>query len=180
MEIILQQFNKGDEKAFKTLFDMFFKSSCAFVNKYVYEVDTVQDIVQETFIKIWEQRGKYPDIVYFKSYLYKSLRNNSLYHLRDNKKAEDISTALKDESEDLFKALITEEVHREIIQAIEKLPTERRKIIELSMRGLTHDEIAEDLNISVNTIKTQKRLAYDFLRKELKNLFPLLLFIINL
>lgn len=180
MNIVLQQFNNGDEKAFKTIFDMFFKSSCAFVNNYVYEKDAVQDIVQETFINIWEKRGKYSDIIYFKSYLYKSLRNNSLYYLRQTKKEEEISYYLKDETEDLFKALVTEEVHREIIQAINKLPKERKKIIELSMRGLTHEEISKDLNISVNTIKTQKRKSYAFLRGELKNTFILFFFINNL
>lgn len=64
-------------------------------------------------------------------------------------------------------AIIEEEVHREIIAAIDKLPPERRRVVELSMVGYSQEEIAEKLNISVNTVKTQKRKAYAFLPRRI-------------
>ena len=91
-----------------------------------------------------------------------------------------IKPGLEDDTESALNAIIEEEVHREIIAAIEKLPPERRKIVELSMMGFSQEEIADKLEISVNTIKTQKRKAYAFLREELQHLFVFLLFVLNL
>lgn len=178
--MLLEQFNKGNELAFKKLFDSFFRSSCAFVKRYIPDHEGVEDVVQETFINLWEKRGIYTDMVYFKAYLYKSLYNNALFYLRKHKVNEEIDPGLEDDTESALNAIIEEEVHREIIAAIEKLPPERRKIVELSMMGFSQEEIADKLEISVNTIKTQKIKAYAFLREELQHLFVFLLFVLNL
>lgn len=178
--MLLSQLNQGDERAFKKLFDSFFVSSCAFVNRYIQEHEAVEDVVQETFIQIWEKRGIYTDMVYFKAYLFKALRNNALYYLRQYQENEEVDPSIEDNSDNILNAIIEEEVHREIIRAIDKLPTERRRIVEMSMGGCSQEEIAEKLHVSINTIKTQKRKAYAFLREELKNLFIFFLVIMNL
>lgn len=178
MEHILQQFNGGSEKAFKVLFEHFFKRSCAFVSRYI-SGEAVEDVVQETFINIWEKRGVCFDMVYFKAYLYKSLYNNSLFYLRRMKLEEEIDPGMKDETDGIFNAMIAEEVHATIIEAIDKLPQQRKKIIELSMSDFSQDEIAGMLSVSINTVKTQKKKAYAFLRGELKELFILFLFFIG-
>ena len=154
--MLLYQFNKGDERAFKKLFDDFFKSSCAFVKRYIPDHGAVEDVVQETFINLWEKRGIYTDMVYFKAYLYKSLYNNALFYLRQHKISEDVDPG------------------------IDRLPSERRRIVELSMAGHTQEEIAEKLKISVNTVKTQKRKAFAFLRAELQHLFVFFLVLLHL
>ena len=136
--------------------------------------------MQETFINLWEKRGIYSDMVYFKAYLYKSLYNNALFYLRQHKVSEDVDPGIEDDTESALNAIIEEEVHREIIAAIDKLPPERRRVVELSMVGYSQEEIAEKLNISVNTVKTQKRKAYAFLREELQHLFVLFLMLLNL
>ena len=177
--MILYQLNRGDEKAFKELFDCFFKPACAFVKRYIQEHEAVEDVVQETFIHIWEKRGIYTDMVYFKAYLFKALRNNALFYLRQYSINEDVTPAIEDKTESVLNAIIEEEVHREIIRAIEKLPTMRRRIVQMSMSGCSQEEIAEKLQISVNTVKTQKRKAYAFLREELKDLFALFLILMN-
>ena len=176
----MHQFNRGDERAFKKLFDSFFGASCAFVKHYIPEHEAVEDVVQETFINLWEKRGIYSDMVYFKAYLYKSLYNNALFYLRQHKVSEDVDPGIEDDTESALNAIIEEEVHREIIAAIDKLPPERRRVVELSMVGYSQEEIAEKLNISVNTVKTQKRKAYAFLREELQHLFVLFLMLLNL
>lgn len=180
MDILLHQFNKGDERAFKTLFDSFWGASCAFVKHYILEHEAVEDVVQETFINLWEKRGICTDMVYFKAYLYKSLRNNALFYLRQHRVNEEVNPGLEDDTESALNVMIEEEVHREIIAVINKLPKERRRIIELSMLGLSQEEIAEKMGISVNTVKTQKRKAYVFLRDELKHLFVFFLVLMNM
>ena len=170
-EDLLRNFNAGSERAFKKLYDSHFGAACSFVAQYVADTFTVEDIVQETFIHIWEKRGTYADFVHFKAYLYKSLRNNTLLFLRDSCPSEEPDASVPDDTDNALQAIITEEVHREIIAAIKKLPQERQKIIELTMLGDSQEEVARKLGISVNTVKTQKRMAYAFLREELKNLF---------
>ena len=64
--MLLEQFNKGNEQAFKKLFDTFFGASCTFVKRYIPDHEGVEDVVQETFINLWEKRGIYTDMVYFK------------------------------------------------------------------------------------------------------------------
>ena len=171
VNMLLEQFNKGNEQAFKKLFDTFFGSSCTFVKRYIPDHEGVEDVVQETFINLWEKRGIYTDMVYFKAYLYKSLYNNALFYLRQHQVSEDVDPGLEDDTESALNAIIEEEVHREIIVAIDKLPSERRRVVELSMAGCSQEEIAEKLEISVNTVKTQKRKAFAFLREELQHLF---------
>ena len=178
--MLLYQFNKGDERAFKKLFGGLFKSSCAFVKRYIPDHGAVEDVVQETFINLWEKRGIYTDMVYFKAYLYKSLYNNALFYLRQHKISEDVDPGIEDNTETALAAIIEEEVHREIIAAIDRLPSERRRIVELSMAGHTQEEIAEKLKISVNTVKTQKRKAFAFLRAELQHLFVFFLVLLHL
>ena len=119
-------------------------------------------------------------MIYFKAYLFKALRNNALYYLRQYQENEEVDPSIEDNSDNILNAIIEEEVHREIIRAIDKLPTERRRIVEMSMGGCSQEEIAEKLHVSINTIKTQKRKAYAFLREELKNLFIFFLVIMNL
>ena len=180
MNILLYQFNKGDERAFKKLFDSFFGASCTFVRHYISEHEAVEDVVQETFINLWEKRGTCTDIVYFKAYLYKSLRNNALFYLRQHRMTEEVDLYLEDDTESALNLMIEEEVHREIFAAINKLPKERRRVVELSMSGCSQEEIAEKMGISVNTVKTQKRKAYTFLREELQHLFVFFLVLINM
>ena len=148
----MYQFNKGDERAFKKLFDDFFKSSCAFVKRYIPDHGAVEDVVQETFINLWEKRGIYTDMVYFKAYLYKSLYNNALFYLRQHKISEDVDPGIEDNTETALAAIIEEEVHREIIAAIDRLPSERRRIVELSMAGHTQEENVVALPLTIGLI----------------------------
>lgn len=173
MDNLVRNLNEGDKTAFKKLFNKFFHSSCAFVNKYIAEKGAVEDVVQDTFINLWDKRKIFSGGLHFKSYLYKSLRNNSLYYLRQNKSNEEIPVDIKEENTDFLKSIIEEEISREITEAINNLPEQRKKIIELSLQGFKNEEISEELQISINTVKTQKRKAYAQLRENLENVFIL-------
>lgn len=93
---------------------------------------------------------------------------------------EEVDPRLEDNTESVLNVMIEEEDHREVIAAISKLPKERRRVVELSMAGFSQEEIAEKMAISVNTVKTQKRKAYAFLREELKHLFIIFLVLMNM
>ncbi len=149
------------------LFDKYYNVLCNFALSFVNDDDLAEDIVQETFVKFWET-SKNKDIKESaKSYLYMMVKNRCLNHIehlgsRDKYKLHIESTSdlsVVEEDIDVF------ERKEKLYQAIEELPESRKKIIQLScVDGLKYSEIAEDLGISKNTVKTQISLAYKYLR----------------
>lgn len=112
-----------------------------------------------------------------KSFLYSSVRNSCLNHLEHNKvkikHAKYTRYELLNGSE-INNRIIEEETHRLIYNAIKELPAQCRKVLLLSINGLKNNEIAEDLKISENTVKTQKKIAYKQLKIKLKDIYPLI------
>lgn len=170
-EILLKAFNKGNEKAYADLFDMFYSGLCQFSERYVLNSDVAEDIVQEVFIKLFESNNKFTTIIALKVYLYRSVKNVSLNHLNSLSVAnKSFNADIKDKASDktFLNYMLEEEVINELYHAIEMLPDKRKEIVKLSMAGLSNTEISDNLSISVNTIKTQKKLAYSDLRAILK------------
>lgn len=164
--------NDGKDLAtLKNLYDKFFKAGILYTRPFLNNDELSADIVQEVFINIWKTRRIFSSENHFRSYYYKSLKNSVCNHFNRQKENKKLTNDYIDENLNTLESIIKEEVHRKVVLALEKLPTERRKIILLYMDGHSQEEIASLLKISVNTIKTQKRKAYIFLRKELQNLF---------
>ena len=130
--------------------------------------------MQDTFIYLWENRNDFTDPLSIKVFLYRTVKNkclNQLKHLAVKDKA--IQNQITAMDENLFeKNYIHEETVRLIYQAIETLPNNCKVIIELAIKGLKNPEIAEEMGISVNTVKTHKKEAYRLLRMKLKDVLP--------
>ncbi len=171
-------------KEYKNLFDTLYTSLCVFANKYLDNLDTSKDIVQEVFIKIWEDKVSFQNENTIKSYLYTSVKNKSLDYLKskqykstDNHSAKEIE---KLETESFFLSeVVISETSAIIENAINTLPNKCAQIIRLSIKEYTNSEIAQELSISINTVKAQKRIAYQKLRPILKEHFILILYIFN-
>lgn len=176
MENTIAQLRNGDKQAFDDLFHAFWDAGVHFVQSFLPNDMSADDIVQEVFLKIWDKRLSFENEKHFKAYFYKALKNNTLKHISRQKSTEDITNDRSLESDDFFKTIIEVEFRREINQAISKLPDKRKEVILQAMAGLTVEEIAENLNISVNTVKTQKKKAYATLRDELKDIHLKILF----
>ena len=167
---IVRQFSKGNKNAFRQVFDLYFDALCAFGYNYVLEVSAVEDLVQDAFISLWEKHRDFDNINAVKSFLYTTVRNKCLNHLKHKlvrQKNEDaLISAL--ESEQHFEGrVIEEEVFNQLSLEIRNLPDSAQKIMLLAMNGLSNPEIAAKLDISVNTVKTQKKLAYAKLKDRL-------------
>ena len=162
------------------LYNSLYASLCVFSNKYVNNLEKSKDIVQEVFIKIWNHKILLEEEDALKAYLYISIRNKSLDYLKSKefklkRKAVKIDIAVL-ESDDYFeKEVLIEEVSRLVDTALRTLPNKCREIVELSMKGRHNDEIAEELNISINTVKSQKKIAYKKLKPLLKDCYVFLL-----
>ena len=166
--------NQGDIKAFKEVYNNMFKSLCLYAYKMIPEEDVVNDVVQEAFIVMWNKRTEFNSMLGAKGYLYTVVRNKIISELRTRKK-EASESEIADDVE--FDSQITkEETFKLLHEAIATLPEQTQNIINLSMNSYSNPEIAEELDISVNTVKTLKKIGYSKLREQLKkNVFLLIL-----
>lgn len=176
----LKQFRKGNQDSFKHLYDKYFDALLLFGQKYIVTQSVVEDIIQESFIKIWEKKTTFYHEAAMRAFLYKTVRNSCLNHIDHQKvcKAYESNANIDVSSNDYFlHNVIEEEVNRTIASAVQQLPESARLIYLLSLKGLKNADIAEDLDISINTVKTQKQRASKFLKEKLKDLFTILYFI---
>ncbi|QDO95757.1 RNA polymerase sigma-70 factor [Formosa sediminum] len=164
------------------MFDSLYASLCVFSQSYVNNLDVAKDLVQDVFIKIWEDKIEFNNEVAIKSYLYTSVKNKSLDFLKSSrfKSTEHMSVieidSLNKESFYL-KEVVIEEASSRIEEAINTLPNKCAQIMRLSIKELTNVEIAKQLDISVNTVKAQKKIAYKRLRPLLKDYFVFIAFV---
>ncbi|MHA7109409.1 RNA polymerase sigma factor [Sunxiuqinia elliptica] len=182
---ILELINQKRIDGYKYLYANFYPSLCSFASSFFKQNDLVEDIVQDVFIRLWRSDSKFNSTRALKSYLYFSVKNACLNSIRDNSKLSDIDfssdneiQAMVLEDKSIEQLLIEEEFYRQIHVAIEKLSPERKRIILLSLEGFSNKEIAEELDISINTVKSLKLRAYSVLRKELS--WSVLLFLIKM
>jgi RNA polymerase sigma-70 factor (family 1) len=153
---------------------------CSFANKYVNNIGEAEDTTQEVFIQVWEQREKFENISHIKSFLYLSVKNKCLNYLKHKAVQEKhIQLTLYNAMDELFFTdhLVQAEVALHIKNTVGGLSAQRKKIIELGLEGLPNEEIARLLNISLNTLKMQKKIAYRQLREKLKPTLFVLLFL---
>jgi len=177
-QLLIQSVRLGDSKALKQFFNSFYPSACLFARKYVKEVDVAEDIVQESFIEFWKRREQFTDIKAIKGFIYTVTRNKCLNQIKLSSIHESI---LREKlfSDDFFYEIVQEEeTYRILHQAIGELADQSRRIILLSLKGYKVSEIAEELCISVNTVKTLKKNAYKELRTKLRDQ-AFILFLLN-
>ncbi len=180
---ILDGIAEDDEIAFEGLFKSYFAELCLYATRFVADIENAEEIVQEIFFNIWSNRTKLNINISIKAYLYATVRNtclNAIKHKKvENKYREYFSRQLQyDElnEEDWMKG---DELHDRISNTIEKLPHERKKVFIMSrFENMKYREIAEQLNISVKTVENQMGKALKFLREELKDYLPILIFLI--
>jgi len=175
-QITYETIKNGDIKAFELLFREFYPSMCVVAMRFVADQDAAEDIAQEAFIKLWEKRTAYEDIPSLKTFLYVSVKNLCFNHIRNKKDTIDYTSPEAQNKEAVFKDfLIEEEAYRIIEDAVNALPPKSQKIIKMHLDGKQNKEIAETLNISVNSVKTLKYNALSSLKLSLKDYFYLLI-----
>lgn len=168
--LLIEKIRYGNINSFNILFNKLYPIICSFSNKYLKNPHEAEDVTQEIFIKVWNQREKFESVEQIKAFLYLSAKNKCLniikhFDVKEKHKREYIPVL--DIESSFEENVIRAEVIAYIKNSIDKLPAQRKKIIILSMNGLKNKEIAEELNISVNTVKLQKKIAYE----KLKNIF---------
>jgi len=176
---IFEKFKRGDKYVYKNMFDQYFLALKGFSKRFVEDEAVCDDIVQDAFIGLYNKRSEIQDLKAVKSYLYTGVRNGCLNHLRNNMIKGEHHHAIKELSSPWYSEnFIVEEVHAELYKAIKDLTDKQREIVLMSMNGLSNPEIAEELDVSINTIKTLKKRAYIELRTKLKGIHWVLLLLL--
>ena len=170
----------ANKDKFEKLFKELFEPLTSFAMKYVSDLDTAKNLVHEVFINVWQKYESLPSDTNYKSYLYTSIRNRCLNHIRSSKK----HVALEDSPEQIQPesgGLKLQELEMQVEMAINSLPEKCRIIFELSRyEELKYAEIAKKLDISVKTVEGQMTKALGILRRELARFLTLILFFVGL
>jgi RNA polymerase sigma-70 factor (family 1) len=152
----------------ETLFRTYYARLCYFATRMTGDASLAEDLVQEACLNCWKARMTFTNEQVAKSYLYTSVRNaclNHERHLKVVKKHEDSALQPAAAAEGIIEDIVRAEVMGEVHAAIEGLPEGCRTVLKLAFfNNLKNDEIAEQLGISVNTVKTQKARALQLLR----------------
>lgn len=174
----IRRINVKEEKAFHDLFTRFRSYLVLFAMRRVEQLEVAEDIVQETFITVWESKKTYNSYQGFKAYLYELVQNKCTNYLKHRAVEDKYVSYVKvtEEEVDGDYDLMQEEIYRELYIAIRELPGKCRRVFELHLEGKKNDEIAEILGISVLTVKSHKQNAIHFLKERVGNLFFLFVY----
>ena len=174
----------GDTAAFEKLFNYYCQMLINFARRYVWDKQIAENIVQDIFVRVWNNRTKLDSTKSIKSYLFISVKNESLKNLRHLNVEEQgikvlVNTISTETNPD--QKYDQNEFHTEVENAINELPEKCREIFCLSrFDNLKYVEIADLLDISIKTVETQMGRALKKLRERLKPLVMILLAVTSL
>lgn len=173
---LIAQVQAGNIPAFNRLFHSVYIQLYIHCRKYVCDAETAKDLLQNVFLRFWEKKEEIDIHTSLNAYLYRSVENECLNHLRtlkttyaigkeDTGGKQEIAEEATPHSE-----LTLQEIERITENTIEQLPDQCKFIFRLSrIDGLGNQEIAEQLKISVRTVETQIYRALKILKKNLKD-----------
>ena len=182
MENVLQAIRRREQGVFKQLFESYFKKMTLFAEYFLLDRGEAEDIVQEVFIDLWNNAPTLPEVSNLKSYLFTQVRNRSLnrlkhLHVEDNYKQWLLEAQAYAEIPEVE---IDQDMLKKVYDVIEELPDQSKIIFKRCvLDGKKYKEVAEEMNISVNTVNTQMSRAYKFIRSRLGASFLILLSVIS-
>ena len=145
-----------------------FASLCVIAFKLTGDSEVAEDIAQEVIIKFWENRKQYEKMESVENYLFIMARNESLNYLRGisrEKKRYEKVEFIHEREDSLWDTIIEQEANLLLLEAIDTLPPQCKRIVDLSLAGNSTKEIAAELGIAVNTVKVLKSRAIHKLRE---------------
>ena len=180
-------FRQGKEKGFAWFFRNLYPPLSFHAFKIIGDKEVSEEIASQAFMKIWQRHEQFLDAFSIKKYLYRIVRNDALKYLRKQKQTTSFHKEVvylydKEVEQDCFKSLVSAEIARELLAAINALPAECSKVLRLLfLEGKSIQETAAALQVSPSTVKTQKARGLTALRKKLAYyLFLLTGFILTL
>lgn len=166
------------------IFRTHYQPLCQYAYSFLQDRDESEEIVQATFLNIWEKRASLSVETSFKSYLFRAVRNACLNTIKHNKikqrHAEESLATLDRVHESTSQSVISGELDQKIGEAMMALPEQCRIIFQLSrFEELKYAEIAAQLNLSIKTVENQMGKALKIMREQLKEYLPILIILMN-
>ena len=171
---IVRAISKGDSNAFQKVFNDCYESLCQYAFTILKDMDEAEDVVQATFIKIWENRKELDIKHAIRSYLFRAVYHKCINQLEHRTvKLKYLDHGMREKSSEVqHPEIFPDELEQNIKNAINRLPPQCRLIFVMSRyEELRYSEIAQKLGISVNTVENQVSKALKILRAELKDIF---------
>ena len=168
---MIKGLRSGRDSAYEQLFKEYYKPLAVFASTYVEDIETGKEIVQDLFVHLYEKRRALAINSSIKSYLFKSVRNRCLNHIKHQqvvKMHHDQMKPVVEESENLEDLIRETELEHMVSKVVDQLPPKCKRIFTMSrVSGLSNGEIAQELEISKRTVETQISNALKVLREKL-------------
>lgn len=174
----------GDITAFEMLFKTYYQPLCNYAYTFLQDREDAEEIVQSTFLLVWEKRETLAIRTSVRPYLYAMVRNaclNVIKHEKIKQRYAGEELALADRSyESVAQAVASNELEYRIKVAMDELPEQCRMVFKLSrFEELKYAEIAEQLGISIKTVENHMGKALKIMREQLKDYLPLIIVLLN-
>lgn len=169
MPELIQQFKRGHQATFTTVYDRYWPAIFYFVRKFIPDTDQAEDITAETFVKLWQRRENFSTEKSIASFLHTTARNASIDWLRSEKRQvrnrEELLHLLQQDQYGDLQDDVKAELLRLVQQEIEKLPFKIKRVFILSyVQGKSNEEIAALLGIHNQSVRNHKTRALKLLR----------------
>ena len=177
---LFHRIQKGDEKAFTIAYELYNKLIYVLSYRYLMDEERAKDVVQYVFVKLWEYRAELNIGISLKNFLFTMAKNYILNLIRNEntalEKQYEIAQQVLGYEDDLVEKLERREQMSLFYQALAKLPEQKKRICVMKIREeMSNKEIAERLNVSINTVKTHYAEALKLLRRELLKLLMIII-----
>lgn len=155
---LLEKLREGDENAFRELYDRHSRTVSAFVYHLTHSAVDAEDILQDTFLKLWTSREQLPQIAHIGNYIFTIARNKTLDHLRkiaqQQRLLDQVWANISIPADGIEQQLDARESQQLINKAFAQLTEQQRTIFHLSRQeGMTHEAIARQLCLSKSRVK---------------------------
>jgi RNA polymerase sigma-70 factor (ECF subfamily) len=175
----IASFRNGEEQGFNYYFRLYYKPIRFFATRYIVDMQVAEDIVQESFVKLWESREKINDEKHLRNWMYRAVYHGCVKWKRAAGREQTSSLESSPAFEpivDMEENLVKAEKLRQIQMALDELPKECQKVMrKLYIENKGEGKAAQELHLSINTIKTHRKKGLKLLRLRLKKGFLLLL-----
>lgn len=184
-EQLFARVNQGSEQAFELVYEKYHKLLYVLAYRYLMDKDRAEDAVQNVFVKLWEYRERLNIGISLRNFLFTMTKNHVLNVIRDEntalEKQYELAQCASEYDDDLVEKLEKRERMALFYEAVDKLPPQKKAICRMKVEEeLSTKEIAERMNLSVNTIKTHYAEALKAIRQQLAekliNVIVLILF----
>ncbi len=167
----------GKKSNYHRLYSEMYTGLKYFATKLLNSSDEAEDVIQDVWLKVWNKKPVFDNKHKLKAYLYQSIRNTALNQIRNNIKQGEYQAGLlvEEYEEDISSKIIEAEIYSLINQTFSQLSDATKRVYIEKLNGKKYKEIAEDLDISVNTVKKHINNANHYMKDNLKHLLEFII-----